>query len=46
MNNAFSVKQINNYIKNIFSKDFILKNIYIEGEVVNLSINKYTYLFA
>lgn len=43
MNNAFSVKQINNYIKNIFSKDFILKNIYIEGEVVNLSINKYTY---
>lgn len=43
MNNAFSVKQINNYIKNIFSKDFILKNIYIEGEVVNLSIYKYTY---
>ncbi|MCR5144351.1 MAG: exodeoxyribonuclease VII large subunit [Lachnospiraceae bacterium] len=33
--NIYSVGQINSYIKNMFSQDFMLKNISIKGEVSN-----------
>lgn len=33
--NIYTVKQVNNYIKSLFSDDFILNNIYIKGEISN-----------
>lgn len=35
MQNVYSVGQINAYIKNMFTQDFVLKRIYIKGEVSN-----------
>lgn len=35
MQNAYSVGKINAYIKNMFTQDFVLKRIYIKGEVSN-----------
>lgn len=35
MESIYSVAQVNNYIKNMFEQDFLLKNIYIKGEVSN-----------
>ena len=32
---AYSVGQINTYIKNMFTRDFVLKRIYVKGEVSN-----------
>lgn len=33
--NVYSVGQVNNYIKNMFTQDFMLNRIYIRGEVSN-----------
>ena len=33
--NVYSVKRINNYIKNMFAQDFMLNKISIKGEVSN-----------
>ncbi|MDD3403835.1 MAG: exodeoxyribonuclease VII large subunit [Hespellia sp.] len=35
MQNVYSVKQINAYIKNMFAQDYMLNRIYIKGEVSN-----------
>ena len=35
MQNVYSVKQVNAYIKNMFTQDFMLNRIYIKGEVSN-----------
>lgn len=35
MKNIFSVCQINQYVKNMFTQDFILQKIYVKGEVSN-----------
>jgi len=35
MASVYSVSQVNAYIKNMFSQDFALNNIYIKGEVSN-----------
>ena len=35
MNSIYSVGQVNTYIKNMFDQDFMLKSIYIKGEVSN-----------
>ncbi len=35
MASVYTVSQVNNYIKNMFSEDFLLKNVYIKGEVSN-----------
>lgn len=35
MNQVYSVSQVNQYIKSIFTKDYALNNIYIKGEVSN-----------
>ena len=35
MKNVYSVGQVNNYIKRMFSEDFLLKSISIKGEVSN-----------
>ena len=35
MNNIYSVGQVNTYIKNMFTQDFMLKHISVKGEVSN-----------
>lgn len=35
MNSVYSVGQVNSYIKNMFTQDFMLNRIYIRGEVSN-----------
>lgn len=35
MRNIYSVRQVNAYIKNMFTQDFMLNRIYIKGEVSN-----------
>ena len=35
MRNVYSVKQVNYYVKNMFSQDFMLNHIYVKGEVSN-----------
>lgn len=35
MNNVYSVGQVNTYIKNMFTQDFMLKHISVKGEVSN-----------
>lgn len=35
MQNVYSVGQVNTYIKNMFTQDFLLKRIYVKGEVSN-----------
>ncbi|MGL6199958.1 MAG: exodeoxyribonuclease VII large subunit [Lachnospiraceae bacterium] len=35
MRNVYTVKQVNSYIKNMFTQDFMLNRIYIKGEVSN-----------
>ena len=35
MKNVYTVAQVNSYIKNMFSQDFMLQNIYVKGEVSN-----------
>ena len=35
MKNIFSVGQINRYVKNMFTQDFILQKIYVKGDVSN-----------
>ena len=33
--NGYTVKQVNSYIKNMFTQDFMLNRIYVKGEVSN-----------
>ena len=35
MKNIFSVGQINRYVKNMFTQDFMLNRLYVKGEVSN-----------
>ncbi|MDD3360549.1 MAG: exodeoxyribonuclease VII large subunit [Hespellia sp.] len=35
MQNVYSVKQVNAYIKNMFTQDYMLSRIYVKGEVSN-----------
>ena len=35
MRNVYTVKQVNSYIKNMFTQDFMLSRIYVKGEVSN-----------
>lgn len=35
MRNVYTVKQVNNYIKNMFTQDFMLNRVYVKGEVSN-----------
>ncbi|MCD8241873.1 MAG: exodeoxyribonuclease VII large subunit, partial [Lachnospiraceae bacterium] len=33
--NVYTVAQVNQYIKNMFAQDFMLRQIYVKGEVSN-----------
>ena len=35
MSNVYSVAQVNRYVKNMFTQDYFLQNIYVKGEVSN-----------
>lgn len=35
MKNVYSVSQVNRYIKNMFSQDFLLNKLYVKGEISN-----------
>lgn len=35
MRNVYTVEQVNSYIKNMFTQDFMLNRIYVKGEVSN-----------
>ena len=35
MRNVYTVRQVNGYIKNMFTQDFVLNRIYVKGEVSN-----------
>ncbi|HJB83263.1 MAG TPA: exodeoxyribonuclease VII large subunit [Candidatus Mediterraneibacter intestinavium] len=35
MKNVYTVRQVNSYIKNMFTQDFMLNRIYVKGEVSN-----------
>lgn len=35
MHNVYTVRQVNSYIKNMFTQDFMLNRIYVKGEVSN-----------
>ena len=35
MGNAYTVAQVNTYIKNMFTQDFFLRRVYVKGEVSN-----------
>ena len=37
MKNVYTVQQVNSYIKNMFTQDFMLNRIYVKGEVSNLT---------
>ena len=35
MNSVYTVRQVNAYIRNMFTQDFMLNRIYVKGEVSN-----------
>ena len=35
MGNIYSIRQVNRYISNMFTQDFMLNRIYVKGEVSN-----------
>lgn len=44
MRNSLSVKQLSNYIKNVFEDELVLQNISVTGEVFETSLSKYTFI--
>ena len=42
---TYTVTQINNYIKNIFSRDYIMNHIVVEGEISNFKESRGNYYF-
>ena len=40
MRNVYTVTQVNSYIKNMFTQDFMMQSLFVKGEVSN-SKNKY-----
>ena len=41
----YTVTQINNYIKNLFSRDYVMNHIIVEGEISNLNESRGNYYF-
>ncbi len=44
-NAPYSVSQINSYIKNMFAQDYMLRSIYVKGEVSNLKYHKSGHIY-
>lgn len=45
MNNVYAVGQVNSYIKNMFSQDYMLRSIYVKGEVSNLKYHSSGHIY-
>lgn len=45
MKSIYSVGQINSYIKNMFSQDFMLRSIYVKGEVSNVKYHSSGHIY-
>ena len=45
MKNVYSVGQVNQYIKNMFAQDFMLRNICVKGEVSNCKYHSSGHIF-
>ncbi len=45
MKNVYSVGQINSYIKNMFSQDYMLRSIYVKGEVSNVKYHSSGHIY-
>lgn len=45
MNNVYSVYQVNSYIKNMFSQDFMLRSIYVKGEASNVKYHSSGHIY-
>ncbi|MDR0963039.1 MAG: exodeoxyribonuclease VII large subunit [Clostridium sp.] len=39
MRSVYTVAQVNSYIKNMFAQDYLLKSIWVKGEISNLKIH-------
>ena len=46
MKEAVTVSQLNKYIKELINDDYILKNVYVKGEISNLKQSKGNYYFV
>ncbi len=45
MKSVYSVGQINSYIKNMFSQDYMLRSIYVKGEVSNVKYHSSGHIY-
>lgn len=45
MNKAFTVAEVNNYVKNLITKDLVLSNIWIKGEISNFKHHSSGHLY-
>ncbi|HAG69515.1 MAG TPA: exodeoxyribonuclease VII large subunit [Lachnospiraceae bacterium] len=45
MNNTYSVSQVNSYIKNMFTQDFMLRSIYVKGELSNVKYHSSGHIY-
>ena len=45
MKNAYSVSQVNSYIKNMFTQDFMLRSIYVKGELSNVKYHSSGHIY-
>ena len=43
--NIYTVAQINSYIRNMFSEDYLLKNVSVRGEVSNLKYHSSGHIY-
>ena len=45
MKNAYSVGQINSYIRNMFAQDYMLRSVYVKGEVSNVKYHSSGHIY-
>ena len=45
MKNVYSVGQVNSYIKNMFAQDFMLRSVYVKGEVSNVKYHSSGHIY-
>lgn len=45
MNNVYSVEQINSYIKNMFQQDYLLRSVYVKGELSNVKYHSSGHIY-
>ena len=43
--NAYSVGQVNSYIKNMFAQDYMLRSVYVKGEVSNVKYHSSNHIY-